>query len=88
MACQAPHGTREVRSPFRVHWCCSVSCEAYSYSISGVCVCLQLEVGTMMVVENSRVMHGRDSFSGQRNLVGCYMSREEVDSTARVLGLL
>ena len=41
----------------------------------------------MLVVNNARVLHGRESFDGARNLLGAYMDRDELDSTARVLGL-
>jgi alpha-ketoglutarate-dependent taurine dioxygenase len=41
----------------------------------------------MVLVHNSRVLHGREAFEGARNLLGAYMDQDELDSTARVLGL-
>ena len=41
----------------------------------------------MLLVHNSRVLHGREAFDGARNLLGAYMDQDELDSTARVLGL-
>ncbi len=41
----------------------------------------------MLLVNNTRVLHGREAFEGPRNLLGAYMDQDELDSTARVLGL-
>eukprot|EP00050_Salpingoeca_kvevrii_P008157 m.301143 g.301143 ORF g.301143 m.301143 type:complete len:433 (-) comp14660_c0_seq1:193-1491(-) len=49
---------------------------------------LRLDVGTMVVINNRRVMHGRESFQGQRNLVGCYIAQDDWVSRARVLGIV
>ncbi|OQR90746.1 trimethyllysine dioxygenase [Achlya hypogyna] len=48
----------------------------------------KLDEGDMMVVDNSRVMHGRHAFLGERALIGCYIGKTEYDSRLRVLGLL
>jgi len=49
---------------------------------------VQLGVGDMLIVENYRVMHGRRSFVGSRNLVGCYMDRDIYESRLRILGII
>ncbi|XP_050686095.1 trimethyllysine dioxygenase, mitochondrial-like isoform X2 [Eriocheir sinensis] len=48
---------------------------------------LRLEPGTVLLIDNWRVMHGRRSFSGRRAMIGCYLDNEEFTSSARVLGL-
>lgn len=42
-----------------------------------------LDVGEMVVIDNWRVLHGRDEFQGYRNLRGCYVGRDDIDSTKR-----
>ena len=42
-----------------------------------------LDVGEMVVIDNWRVLHGRDEFEGYRNLRGCYVGRDDIDSTKR-----
>lgn len=49
---------------------------------------IKLNVGDMLVVQNQRVLHGREAFVGMRNLVGAYIDRDDFESKARVLGLL
>ena len=44
-----------------------------------------LEVGEMVVIDNHRVCHGRTAFTGFRNLVGCYVGRDDWESSLRVL---
>ena len=46
---------------------------------------LALPVGTMAVVHNQRVMHGRSAFKGRRGLVGCYIGDDEFRSRLRRL---
>eukprot|EP00401_Gymnodinium_catenatum_P025731 CAMPEP_0117563606 /NCGR_PEP_ID=MMETSP0784-20121206/55583_1 /TAXON_ID=39447 /ORGANISM="" /LENGTH=795 /DNA_ID=CAMNT_0005361261 /DNA_START=35 /DNA_END=2422 /DNA_ORIENTATION=+ len=46
---------------------------------------VQLEVGDMLIVDNNRLMHGRTSFQGFRNLVGCYVDRDVYESRLRLL---
>ncbi|CAI5730359.1 unnamed protein product [Hyaloperonospora brassicae] len=49
----------------------------------------KLQVGDMMIVDNQRVTHGRDAFSGgDRALIGCYIGRTEYESRLRVLGII
>jgi gamma-butyrobetaine dioxygenase len=51
-------------------------------------VTLKLRRGEMVVFDNRRVMHGRQSFdpsTGARHLHGCYVDRGEFDSRLRVL---
>ncbi|TDH73255.1 hypothetical protein CCR75_000509 [Bremia lactucae] len=51
--------------------------------------CTKLKVGQMMVIDNQRVMHGRNAFHGKdRALVGCYIGRTEYESRLRVLGII
>lgn len=49
---------------------------------------LRLAVGTMLVINNRRVMHGRRAFQGHRNLVGCYMDTDALYSAARLCNLI
>ena len=42
-----------------------------------------LDVGEMVVIDNWRVLHGREEFEGYRNLRGCYVGRDDIDSTKR-----
>jgi trimethyllysine dioxygenase len=44
-----------------------------------------LEPGTLLIVNNHRVLHGRTEFLGRRNLVGCYLDRDMFDGRRRVL---
>lgn len=38
---------------------------------------VQLKPGTMVVIDNWRVMHGRSGFSGERRMCGAYVGRDE-----------
>lgn len=49
---------------------------------------LKLLPGTVLLVDNWRVMHGRSSFTGKRVVSGCYLPRDDWLSQARVMGLL
>ena len=44
-----------------------------------------LQPGTMAVVHNHRVMHGRTAFVGTRGLCGCYIGDDEFRSRLRLL---
>ncbi|XP_052751644.1 trimethyllysine dioxygenase, mitochondrial [Galleria mellonella] len=44
--------------------------------------------GTVMVMDNFRVLHGRTGFTGTRVLAGSYVSRSDWLDRARVLGLI
>ena len=49
---------------------------------------LKLKAGEMVVFDNRRVLHGRDSFdpsTGFRHLHGCYVDRGEFASRLRLL---
>lgn len=48
---------------------------------------VKLTPGKVIFIDNWRVMHGRESFTGLRQLCGCYLTRDDVLSTARCLGL-
>ncbi|XP_029925334.1 trimethyllysine dioxygenase, mitochondrial isoform X2 [Myripristis murdjan] len=48
---------------------------------------VKLTPGKVVFIDNWRVMHGRESFTGLRQLCGCYLTRDDVLSTARSLGL-
>jgi gamma-butyrobetaine dioxygenase len=44
--------------------------------------------GDLVMFDNRRVLHGRDSFDpqgGQRHLQGCYVDRDDVYSRLRIL---
>eukprot|EP00729_Bicosta_minor_P020947 gene20947-10151_t len=44
--------------------------------------------GNTMICNNHRVLHGRDAFEGARNLMGCYIGKDEWESKARLLRVL
>jgi gamma-butyrobetaine dioxygenase len=49
---------------------------------------LKLKAGEMVVFDNRRILHGRDSFdptTGYRHLQGCYVDRGEFSARLRVL---
>ncbi|KAL7979427.1 hypothetical protein Chor_004585 [Crotalus horridus] len=48
---------------------------------------VKLKPGKALFVDNWRVLHGRESFTGYRQLCGCYLTRDDVLNTARLLGL-
>lgn len=51
-------------------------------------VALKLKAGEMVVFDNRRILHGRDSFdpsTGYRHLQGCYVDRGEFSARLRVL---
>ncbi|XP_031301769.2 trimethyllysine dioxygenase, mitochondrial isoform X3 [Camelus dromedarius] len=48
---------------------------------------VKLKPGRVLFVDNWRVLHGRESFTGYRQLCGCYLTRDDVLNTARLLGL-
>lgn len=53
--------------------------------ISSLEMSLRLERGDAILVDNHRVLHGRHSFVGQRNMIGCYMTADDWKSRLRVL---
>ncbi|XP_053298415.1 trimethyllysine dioxygenase, mitochondrial [Pleuronectes platessa] len=44
---------------------------------------VKLTPGKVVFIDNWRVMHGRESFTGLRELCGCYLTRDDVLSAAR-----
>ena len=46
---------------------------------------LKLRVGDLIIIDNHRVLHGRKGFTGYRNLVGCYVGKDEWVMRARAL---
>ncbi|XP_039621701.1 trimethyllysine dioxygenase, mitochondrial [Polypterus senegalus] len=50
-------------------------------------VWVKLKPGKVLFIDNWRVLHGRESFTGLRQLCGCYLTRDDVLNTARFLGL-
>ncbi|XP_075428830.1 trimethyllysine dioxygenase, mitochondrial isoform X2 [Ascaphus truei] len=48
---------------------------------------VKLKPGKVLFVDNWRVLHGRESFTGYRQLCGCYLTRDDVLNTARFLGM-
>ena len=47
-----------------------------------------LQPGSVLLLNNWRVMHGRTGFEGARSMTGCYVSRTDFMSAARLLDLL
>ncbi|XP_010219812.1 PREDICTED: trimethyllysine dioxygenase, mitochondrial-like [Tinamus guttatus] len=48
---------------------------------------VKLKPGKALFIDNWRVLHGREAFTGYRQLCGCYLTRDDVLNTARLLGL-
>ncbi|XP_008330379.1 trimethyllysine dioxygenase, mitochondrial [Cynoglossus semilaevis] len=48
---------------------------------------VKLTPGKVIFIDNWRVMHGRESFTGLRQLCGCYLTRDDVLSAARGFNL-
>ncbi|XP_043995622.1 trimethyllysine dioxygenase, mitochondrial [Gambusia affinis] len=48
---------------------------------------VKLTPGKVIFIDNWRVLHGRESFTGLRQLCGCYLTRDDVLSAARYFGL-
>jgi len=51
-------------------------------------ITLRLEPGTLLLIDNWRVLHGRNSFQGNRRLCGCNISRTDYLSKIINLGLM
>lgn len=49
---------------------------------------IKLLPGTVLFIDNWRVLHGREAFTGHRMLSGCYLTRDDVLNAARGFGLL
>nr|XP_044996601.1 trimethyllysine dioxygenase, mitochondrial isoform X1 [Jaculus jaculus] len=48
---------------------------------------VKLKPGKVLFIDNWRVLHGREAFTGYRQLCGCYLTRDDILNTARLLGL-
>ncbi|KAK5640795.1 hypothetical protein RI129_009342 [Pyrocoelia pectoralis] len=46
---------------------------------------IQLEPGDVLFVDNWRILHGRNAFTGERELGGCYVSRDDYISQVKKL---
>ncbi len=44
-----------------------------------------LEPGQALLIDNWRVLHARRAYTGRRRFWGCYLNREDLESTARVV---
>ena len=47
-----------------------------------------LKPGDLLIFNNWRVLHGRGSFSGKRKMKGCYLNKEDFDSSCKINGLI
>ena len=47
----------------------------------------RLEPGSLVLFDNWRLLHARDSYQGYRRLAGAYLNKEDVESRLRVLRL-
>jgi len=48
---------------------------------------LSLRPGTVLIIDNWRLLHGRESYKGKRVLRGCYYTRSDFMSRARHFGI-
>ncbi|KAM9333577.1 trimethyllysine dioxygenase, mitochondrial [Pholidichthys leucotaenia] len=48
---------------------------------------VKLSPGTVVFIDNWRILHGREAFTGVRQMCGCYLTRDDVLSKARRFGL-
>ncbi len=46
-----------------------------------------LKPGELLIFNNWRVLHGRGSFEGTRKMSGCYINKEDFDSSCRMNGI-
>lgn len=49
---------------------------------------LKLHPGTVLFINNWRVLHGRAAYTGIRKMTGCYVGRADFLSRAKVLGII
>lgn len=49
---------------------------------------LKLQPGSVIFIDNWRVLHGRAAFTGKRELCGCYVSRSDFISKGKVYNLI
>ena len=43
-----------------------------------------LKPGELLIFNNWRILHGRGSFQGERKMSGCYINKEDFDSSCRI----
>ncbi|XP_013871879.1 trimethyllysine dioxygenase, mitochondrial [Austrofundulus limnaeus] len=48
---------------------------------------IKLSPGRVIFIDNWRVLHGRESFTGLRQMCGCYLTRDDILSAARCFDL-
>lgn len=48
----------------------------------------KLTPGTVCIFDNWRILHGRTAYTGKRQVVGCYVARNEFLSVARTMELI
>ena len=46
-----------------------------------------LKPGELLIFNNWRILHGRGSFSGVRKMSGCYINKEDFDSSCKMNGI-
>jgi len=78
----------EAHKEFLPHWCKLVA----MVNREDLVLRTLLQPGECLVVNNHRVLHGRTSFfdaeGAEREMIGCYLSRDALDSRLRFVGLL
>ena len=47
-----------------------------------------LKPGELLIFNNWRILHGRGPFTGNRKMLGCYINKEDFDSSCRVHGII
>ena len=47
-----------------------------------------LKPGELLIFNNWRILHGRASFSGTRKISGCYINKEDFDSSCKTNGII
>ena len=65
------------------------SSTVYSLSILILIISIPLilnvpSTGELLIFNNWRILHGRGSFSGDRKMSGCYINKEDFDSSCRI----
>ena len=46
-----------------------------------------LKPGELLIFNNWRILHGRGSFNGVRKMSGCYINKEDFDSSCKLNGI-
>ena len=46
-----------------------------------------LKPGELLIFNNWRILHGRGSFNGVRRMSGCYINKEDFDSSCKLNGI-